>query len=361
MSDTDQRAQKRKKPFPVRWVHSLLRSFRNRMVVVMLAILVAAGLTTVGLYYGLRSLFPEAISSEPLAVWALVLAITAAGTLICLLLSHRLFRPLDDLIDATERIAEGDFQIHVQETDNDETDFGRLQRSFNHMAEELGSTELFRNDFINNFSHEFKTPIVSIRGFARELQRPDLTEAQRREYVDIIAKESDRLANMAANILLLSKLENQQIVSDRTQFYLDEQLRKALLMLEKQWTEKDIELNIDLQECRYEFNQDMLLQVWLNLFGNAIKFTPQGGTIFCRLYEENGEAVVSIRDTGEGMTPEVRQHIFEKFYQGDPSHSGAGNGIGLNIVRRILILCNGRIEVESQPGEGSTFTVRLPR
>lgn len=361
MSDADPHARKHKTPPPVRWMHSLLRSFRSRMVLVMLAILVGGCLTTVCLYYALRALFPEVISSEPLAIWALVLAITAAGTLICLILSRRLFRPLDDLIDATEKIAEGDFRIHVEETDNKDTDFGRLQRSFNHMAEELGSTELFRNDFINNFSHEFKTPIVSIRGFARELQRPDLTDEQRREYVDIIAQESDRLANMASNILLLSKLENQQIVSDRAQFYLDEQIRKALLMLEKQWTDKDIELNIDLHECLYEFNENMLLQVWLNLFGNAIKFTPVGGIIFCRLYEENDEVVVSIRDTGSGMTPEVRQHIFDKFYQGDPSHSDAGNGIGLNIVRRILILCNGRIEVESQVGEGSTFTVRLPR
>lgn len=337
-----------------------LRSFSSRMTLAMLAILLAAGLTTVLLYYCLRHLLPEKFSSEPLAVWALVLAITAAGTLLVFLLSRHIFRPIDEMIRATNKIARGDFKVHVRETSAANTDFGTLQRSFNHMAEELDATEMFRQDFINNFSHEFKTPIVSIRGFAHELQVGNLTEEQKRQYIQIIVDESDRLVNMASNILLLSKLEKQQIVSDKTTFYLDEQLRRALLALEKQWSAKEIELELDLHEITYEFNEDMLLQVWLNLFSNAFKFTPNGGTVSCTLREVDGAAVVAIRDTGMGMTEEVRRHIFEKFYQGDTSHNGAGNGIGLNIVGRILELCGGNIEVESTPGEGSCFTVRLP-
>jgi signal transduction histidine kinase len=235
-----------------------------------------------------------------------------------------------------------------------------LQRSFNHMARELDGIEMFRKDFINNFSHEFKTPIVSIRGFAHQLQAGGLTPEEEREYIRIIAAESDRLAKMATNILLLSKLENQAIVTDRTELWLDEQLRTCLVVLEKQWGPKEIELNIDLDAVKYCFNEDMLSQLWLNLFSNAIKFTPRGGCISCSL-KADGEAVtVVISDNGIGMDEDTRAHIFDKFYQGDTSHAGDGNGIGLTIVSRILVLCKGKIRVESEPRAGSSFTVTLP-
>lgn len=341
-------------------IPKFFRSFGHRMTLLILGILLAAGLTTVLLYYCLRHLLPASMASEPLAVWALALTFTIAGTLLAVLLEKQLFGPFDELTEATEKIAGGDFNVRVRESCPASTDFGALQRSLNYMIDELNGTELFRQDFINNFAHEFKTPIVSIRGFAHELQVGDLTEEQRQQYIQIIADESDRLVNMASNILLLSKLENQQIVSDKTLFCLDEQLRKALLALERQWSSKEIELDLDLHEVMYEFNADILMQVWLNLFSNAFKFTPVGGTVSCTLREENGVAIVAIRDTGMGMTEEVRQHIFEKFYQGDQSHNGSGNGIGLNIVGRILELCGGSIKVDSTPGVGSTFTVLLP-
>lgn len=341
-------------------IPKIFRSFGHRMTLLILGILLAAGLTTVLLYYCLRHLLPERISSEPLAVVALAAAFIAVGALLAFLLERRLFGPFNELIDVTDKIADGNFKVHVRESCPASTDFGALQRSVNYMVDELNGIEVFRQDFINNFAHEFKTPIVSIRGFARELQLGDLTEEQRQQYTQIIMDESDRLVNMASNILLLSKLEKQQIVSEKTIICLDEQLRKAILALEKQWASKEIELDLDMHEVMYEFNADILMQVWLNLFSNAFKFTPNGGTVSCTLREENGAAVVAIRDTGVGMTEEVRQHIFEKFYQGDTSHNGAGNGIGLNIVGRILELCGGDIEVESTPGEGSCFTVRLP-
>ena len=165
---------------------------------------------------------------------------------------------------------------------------------------------------------------------------------------------------MATNVLLLSKLENQQIVTDQTAFDLDEQIRRCILLLEKDWAAKNIELDIELDAVRYYFNEDMLSQMWINLLGNAIKFTPANGTVRCTLRSTDTEAVVTVSDTGAGMTPEVMAHIFEKFYQGDQSHAAEGNGIGLTIVGRILVLCGGTIQVDSTPGAGSTFTVTLP-
>ena len=165
---------------------------------------------------------------------------------------------------------------------------------------------------------------------------------------------------MATNILLLSKLENQAIVTEKTEFYLDEQIRACLLLLEKQWSAKELELNIDLDEVKYRFNEDMLSQVWVNLLGNAIKFTPRGGALGCSLRADHEKVTVTVTDTGCGMSEETQQHIFEKFYQGDTSHAGDGNGIGLTIVGRILVLCGGSIRVESRPDMGSAFTVTLP-
>ena len=187
-----------------------------------------------------------------------------------------------------------------------------------------------------------------------------MTPEEEREYIRIIAEESDRLAKMSTNILLLSKLENQAIVTDKTEFFLDEQIRTCLLLLEKQWSAKNIELNLDLEEVKYCFNEDMLSQIWVNLFANAIKFTPEGGTVSCSLYKAEDKITVIISDTGIGMTDHTRRHIFEKFYQGDTSHTGDGNGIGLTIVGRILVLCGGHVEVESEIGVGSTFTISLP-
>lgn len=268
-------------------------------------------------------------------------------------------KPINDLVVAMRHVSQGDFDVRV-ECGDVSGDMGRLVRSFNDMASELGGLEMFRKDFINNFSHEFKTPIVSIQGFARQLERDDLTDAQRREYLDIIVSESDRLANMSGNVLLLSKLENQTIVTDRTHFRLDEQLRKCILLMEKQWSNKELELDIDLNEINFYGNEEMLQHVWLNLLSNAVKFSPQGGTLGVSLIVEDGQAVARVRDTGSGMDEATRRRIFEKFYQGDTAHACEGNGLGLSLVKRIVDLCEGTIEVDSAPGQGSTFTVRLP-
>lgn len=268
-------------------------------------------------------------------------------------------RPINDLVHAMHAVSQGDFSVRVDD-ENVPGDMGELAGSFNDMASELGSLELFRKDFINNFSHEFKTPIVSIRGFAKQLERDDLTDEQRREYLDIIVSESDRLANMASNVLLLSKLENQTIVTDRVRFALDEQLRRAILLLEKQWTEKALDIDVDLEAVEFYGNEEMLNHVWVNLLGNAVKFSPVGGRLTVRLRREDGFALATVRDEGPGMDEATRRRVFEKFYQGDTAHATEGNGLGLALVRRIVDLCGGDVTVDSAPGMGATFSVRLP-
>ena len=252
-------------------------------------------------------------------------------------------KPMNDLVHAMHAVSQGDFSVRVDAEDVP-GDMGELASSFNDMATELGGLEMFRKDFINNFSHEFKTPIVSIRGFAKQLERDDLTEAQRREYLDIIVSESDRLANMASNVLLLSKLENQTIVTDRVDYRLDEQLRRCVLLLEKQWGEKGLEPDVELEEITFRGNEEMLNHVWLNLLGNAIKFSPEGGRLAVRLRREGAWAVCSVGDEGPGMDEATRRRVFEKFFQGDTAHTTSGNGLGLSLVKRIVDLCGGSVE-----------------
>ena len=338
-----------------------IKSFRVELTLIIFCLMFLTSVFTVLVYIPLRAIIPALRILDSLASSASTLiACTIIGTGAAAIFTKWILSPLNEMIEATERISKGDFKVHIQESFDEKSDFGMLQRSFNHMARELDGIEMFRKDFINNFSHEFKTPIVSIQGFAHQLQAGGLTPEEEREYIRIIAAESDRLAKMATNILLLSKLENQAIVTEQTEFWLDEQLRTCLVLLEKQWGPKNIELNIELEEVKYQFNEDMLSHVWLNLFNNAIKFTPEGGTVSCSLRSEPDHIIVEISDTGIGMTEETRCHIFDKFFQGDMSHTGDGNGIGLTIVSRILFLCKGSIDVKSKPGQGSTFTVTLP-
>lgn len=282
------------------------------------------------------------------------------GMIVTFFVSRYLFKPIDNLSKSMRKVAKGDFSVRVEEPKVNNI-IAELVRSFNAMAEELGSTEMFRNDFINNFSHEFKTPIVSIRGFAKQLQKDSVSEEQRKEYINIIVSESDRLSSMSSNILLLTKFENQQIITDKTLFYLDEQIRSCILLLEKQWSKKNLSLDLDLSEVPYYSNEEMLSHVWLNILGNAIKFTPENGTITVKCYGDSMGVTVKIADTGIGMDDSIRLKIFDKFYQGDSSHAGKGNGLGLPLAKRVVDLAGGKISVKSQPGKGTVFVVKLPQ
>lgn len=281
------------------------------------------------------------------------------GTFLSALVGSKFLRPVRRLSQALDAVSKGDFSVRVPVSRGPE-ELVALQESFNHMAEDLSGIEMFRNDFIDSFSHEFKTPIVSIRGFARQLARGSLSEEQRQEYLDIIVRESERLSRLSTNVLLLSRLENQKIVTNKTEFYLDEQIRGCILLLEKQWSEKEIEFYLDMEEVSYRTNEELLSQVWVNLLGNAVKFSKPGGTVEVICTHADRSVVVSIADHGMGMDEETLRHAFEKFYQGDASRASEGNGIGLSIVRRICELCGGSVTVSSAPGEGTRFTVVLP-
>lgn len=277
------------------------------------------------------------------------------GTSLVAILGHVPLRPIRKLKKAMREVAGGNFAVRVSPSPVPE--LNELIHDFNTMAEELGSVEALRKDFINNFSHEFRTPIVSIKGFAKLLRMGTLSEPEQAEYLDIIIDESDRLVQLSSNVLALSRLENQSTVTGQTTFLLDEQIRRCILLLVPQWQARQLQVDVELEPVECHANEELLRQVWLNLISNAIKFTPAGGQI--RIGNtRSGKVLVS--DTGIGMDEHVRARIFEKFYQGDTAHASKGNGLGLALVKRILDLCGAEIEVSSELGQGSTFTVVLP-
>ncbi len=270
-------------------------------------------------------------------------------------------RPINRLIDEMNRLAEGDFQarVHFGKKTDMIPAFLHVEESFNKMAEELGKTEMLRQDFIDNFSHEFKTPIVSIAGFAKLLQRADLDESQKKEYIDAIVEESRRLSDMATNVLKLTKVENQTILTGVTCYNLSEQIRSAILLLENQWSAKNLELDMEFPEVMISANEDMMQEVWINLLQNAVKYSPEYGPLQVQL-EENASGIrVSIANSGE-IGEEHINRIFQKFYQADRSHFSAGNGVGLAIVKRVVELHGGAVSAQSRDG-AVIFTVELPR
>ncbi len=269
-------------------------------------------------------------------------------------------RPFNELINKMNRLAAGDFKVRLEfgPSLSSHPAIMEIIESFNTMAKELESTELLRADFINDFSHEFKTPIASITGFAKLLSRGELTEEQRAEYIKCIEEESVRLSAMATNVLALTRVENQTILTDITSYNLAEQLRSSVLLLEEKWTRKHIELELELDELSVEASEELMRQVFINLLDNAIKFSPDGGKVSISLHALDGMLYASISNTGEAIPSEKLEKIFNKFYQADESHATQGNGIGLAIVKRIVELHRGEIHVECRGGV-TTFTVAL--
>ncbi len=335
------------------------RSLRTHVVLLVLAIMTVSNLISSGFFF-LFGLWGGVQWAPWVATAATLIASVCIGTSLTFLLSKRFLKPMKQLVKANKLVAQGDFSVRVEEFEGRTGELQELLHSFNLMVQELEGIEMYRSDFINNFSHEFKTPIVSVRGFAKQLKNPNLSEEQRQEYVDIIIKESEKLSGMSANVLQISKLENQTLVTDKTHYSLDEQIRKSILLLERQWEEKDLGFELELPSVTFYGNADMVAHIWNNLLQNAIKFTGVGGTIDIALWEKGDIVSVCIGDNGCGMSEETCSHIFEKFYQGNPSHSNEGNGLGLAIVKRIVELCNGTITVDSIPGKGTSFTVELP-
>lgn len=281
------------------------------------------------------------------------------GAVISTIFSRHPLRPLRILADASDKIAAGDYSVRIALKGPEE--FERLTQSFNHMAEELGSVEMLRSDFVNSFSHEFKTPIVSIRGFAKMLKRPDLTEDERNEYLDIIMEESERLATMATNALNLTKLEQQVILTDETHFNVSEQIRMAIVMMDNKWSEKNIAFSFDSNEIYIRGNEETLKQVWINLLDNAVKFSKNNASVEITLNQRLDDIVCDITNYCTNIPEEAVPKLFDKFYQGDSSHTTAGNGLGLAICKRIVELHGGDIRLSENNNGKITFRVTLPR
>ena len=272
-------------------------------------------------------------------------------------------RPVKIITEATGKIMQGDFSIRVAPMHGAGMEgFNQIGMAINAMAEELSGTETLRTDFIANVSHELKTPLAVMGNYATMLQRPGITEEEKNEYAKAISEAARRLAQLITNILKLNKLENQQIFPQPKEFDLGEQLCECLLVFEDAWEAKRMEIETDIEDdVRIKSDPELLSLVWNNLISNAVKFTPDGGTIGLSLKTEDGSVIVQVRDTGCGMKTETGMHIFEKFYQGDTSHATQGNGLGLALVKRVVDILNGEIGVQSVYGEGSTFTVKFKR
>ena len=335
---------------------------RNRLTLGILGVLIVYAVLSVVL---VAILLVLGVSLSELSTpWTLLILLT----LLCLFLStvaayylmKKIFNPLQQISVAAGKVASGDFTAEISY----QGEFEELERTFenfNRMVKELNSVEIMRSDFIADVSHEFKTPLSAISGYATLLQDSELTEEEKTEYIRKIFFHIDKLNDLTENILRLSKMEQQQFLESPVTFRLDEQLREAIVLLEPKWSEKKLELDLELPEIQFTGHPSLLFTVWTNLIGNAIKYTDAGGTIGVMLSEEKESVRIIVRDNGIGMDEETKTHIFDKFYQGDTSRKSQGNGLGLAICKEIIRKCEGEIMVISTLGEGSEFVVALKK
>lgn len=289
---------------------------------------------------------------------ALVYGIMTGLILIFFVTSH-IIKPIRKMTSATKKVASGDFNATVDINRNDE--IGKLADNFNLMIKELNSIEYLRKDFVSNISHELKTPIASIQGFTKLLAKENLSKEEKREYIDIIIEETTRLSNLSNNMIKLTNFENQEIVTNKKEYRLDEQIRKCIIMLEEKINEKNIKVELDTEEIIIKEDADLMMEVWINLLSNAIKYSKQNGNININITNENEFWKVEIKDDGIGIPEDKKERIFEKFFQVEKSHSYDGSGLGLAIVKRIIDLTKGKIEVESKEGKGTSFFVYLKK
>ncbi len=295
----------------------------------------------------------------PLLGWLIVLSVVIGGA-VSTVLSYAFFVPITRLSQAMQKVSKGDFSIRLDE-DQSFPELQEIYSSFNIMTKELEATEILQTDFVSNVSHEFKTPINAIEGYATLLHGDDqLTVDERVVYAEKILFNTRRLSNLVGNILLLSKVDNQSIQSHRTTFRLDEQIRQSIVGLEAEWDRKNIEFDVELDRIDYTGSETLLMHVWNNLLGNAIKFDPDGGWIGLRLEQTDAGAVFTIEDNGPGIEHDALSHVFDRFYQSDSSHKQEGNGLGLALVRQIVTLHHGEVAVENRLEGGCRFTVVLP-
>lgn len=331
-------------------------SLRARLTVLVSVELIASVLIALGVDWLLRTYGPQGWAiPEAVELLAITLFI---GILVTSLLSKLFFDPIKKLGSAMEQVANGDFSVRMPEKVYSR-EIRDIYRGFNLMNRELGNTEILKTDFVSNVSHEIKTPINAIEGYATLLQGCEGLSAQEREYVDKIVFNTKRLSTLTASILLLSKIENQNIPTNQKRFALDEQIRQSLVSMEDAWVSKNIELDVELDRVGYYGSDNLMHHVWDNLISNAVKFSPIDGKVTIRLKKRGEEVVFYVQDQGPGISKEAQRHIFDKFYQADSSHKEEGNGLGLALVKKILSLEEGSICVENCAEHGCRFTVIL--
>lgn len=333
---------------------------------VVLTMLLATGIAFfVASHFLLYDMIPSAIPDTPKykspLIFMLIMTMVV-GVILAAFLTRNLLIYVNRIINRMNRLASGDYSARLS--------YGKpiclhptvmeIMSSFNRMAEELEKTETLRIEFINNLSHEFKTPIVSIAGFAKMLKKDNLSEEQRKEYLDIIEEEAKRLADMATNVLNMTKVENQTILTDISKFNLSEQIRSSVLLLEEKWIKKNLELDLDFEEYDIYANEELLKEVWINLVDNAVKFSPVNGLISIKIEERQDTYLIIVSNQGEVISEESRKKLFLKFYQADESHATEGYGVGLAIVKRVVELHKGDVNVECRDGD-VFFIVELPK
>lgn len=333
-------------------------SLRLRLTLLVSGEVIVSILLALGLYFLLQDVIP--MENAWLLLLDLSIVSLAVGSVVTLIVSKYFFAPMKKLGQAMERVADGDFDVRLEGKSSSQ-EIMEVYSGFNMMANELSATEILQTDFVSNVSHEFKTPINAIEGYATLLQDSENLSPIQQDYVNKIVYNTHRLSTLVGSILLLSKLENQQIPTGQTSYRLDEQIRHSIVALEPAWEKKDVEFDVELARTEYVGNEPMMRHVWDNLISNAIKFSPQGGMIRMTLEKEDKGLIFTITDEGPGISEEAQKHIFDKFYQADSSHKQEGNGLGLALVKRILAMENGMIRVANQGAGGACFTVTLPR
>lgn len=331
-------------------------SLRTRMTLVVSVVVLASILISFGISTLLERLFP--FSAEipllvQLNIFSLLIALISTS-----FFSKIFFDPIQEIRNGMQQIADGKFDTRLK-TKSSSKEIQEVFAGFNMMAQELESTEILQTDFVSNVSHEFKTPINAIEGYSTLLQGCDNFDEDQQQYVEKILFNTRRLSTLVSNILLLSKLENQSILTHRATYALDEQIRESIVALEAEWEKKDIGFDVDLDDLEYYGNENIMYHVWTNLIGNAIKFSPYGGEIRIRLRKKEGCYSFIIEDNGPGFSEETQKHLFDKFYQEDSSHKQEGNGLGLALVKKILSNVGGDIIAENIPEGGCRFTVKL--
>lgn len=302
-------------------------------------------------------------SSDIKQIWFNVIWTTGFFTIFVALIINSLtiktvIKPIKAVSDAMQQVTRGNFDIQLEVVGNDEISV--LQRNFNTMTDGLKQNEEMSKNFASIVSHEYKTPIAAITGYAQLLYNGGLEEEEEKQYIKTILEQSKRLSNLSVNMLQLARLDSNTVGMSKEMFSLDEQIRNVIVNMENLWEQKNIEMDINLDKAQVYCNSQMLYHVWENLLSNAIKFTPENGKITVTCQVSDNYAVVKVADTGCGISPEDIPHIFERFYKSDSEVNADGNGLGLAITQKIIQLSGGKVSVESEAGKGSLFTVTLP-